>query len=158
MSSLPESLVFLRTCISFHMATGSGKSSLINAMFGGRFANVGDAVPLTQHYALFSPADKPVAVYDSKVVNARHTAVQLASNIGLLVGSGIWAPRRVHPRNEAVCIYAPCEAQSWRSHSRGLVCGQCSVRKDRAVRSTYLLLYRQYLESYLLVPLAHSTA
>lgn len=47
--------------------SGSGKSSLINSMFGGRFANVSDAVPLTQHYALFSPPDKPVAVYDSKV-------------------------------------------------------------------------------------------
>lgn len=40
--------------------TGAGKSSLINAVFGGRLAQVGDGVPVTQHYTRFVLPDKPV--------------------------------------------------------------------------------------------------
>ncbi len=46
---------------------GSGKSSLINSIFGNGVADVSDSVPLTQNYSRFAPDDKPVVVYDSKV-------------------------------------------------------------------------------------------
>ena len=46
--------------------TGSGKSSLINAVFGATVTEVGDGIPVTKHFSKIEPHDKPVVVYDSK--------------------------------------------------------------------------------------------
>lgn len=47
--------------------TGSGKSSLVNAIFGEQFAKTGVGVPVTKHLEKYAPQDKPVVVYDTKV-------------------------------------------------------------------------------------------
>lgn len=46
--------------------TGSGKSTLINAVFGEEMAKAGAGMPVTQHFQKFCPSDKPIIVYDSK--------------------------------------------------------------------------------------------
>eukprot|EP01095_Lingulamoeba_sp_RSL-Kostka_P007085 TRINITY_DN2236_c0_g7_i1.p1 TRINITY_DN2236_c0_g7~~TRINITY_DN2236_c0_g7_i1.p1 ORF type:complete len:431 (+),score=112.52 TRINITY_DN2236_c0_g7_i1:32-1294(+) len=53
--------------------TGSGKSSLVNAVFGSQIAQVGDGIPVTEHYLRIEPPDKPVVIYDSKgLEDGRH--------------------------------------------------------------------------------------
>ncbi len=46
--------------------TGSGKSSIINTIFGVTIANVGVGYPVTQYFQQFEPANKPIIIYDSK--------------------------------------------------------------------------------------------
>lgn len=46
--------------------TGSGKSSIINAIFGVTVANVGVGLPITQYFQKFEPNNKPIIIYDSK--------------------------------------------------------------------------------------------
>src|SRR5271154_1425703 len=46
--------------------TGSGKSSIINTIFGVTIANVGVGLPVTQYFQQFEPTNKPIIIYDSK--------------------------------------------------------------------------------------------
>src|SRR3990167_8456747 len=46
--------------------TGTGKSSLINAIFGASVTQVGDGTPVTQFFTKIEPPDKPITIYDSK--------------------------------------------------------------------------------------------
>jgi len=46
--------------------TGSGKSSFINALFGGNFAQTGSGQPITQHFQCYDPPGKHIVLYDSK--------------------------------------------------------------------------------------------
>lgn len=46
--------------------TGSGKSSLVNAIFGVEFARTGCGVPVTAHLEKYAPEDKSVVIYDTK--------------------------------------------------------------------------------------------
>ena len=46
--------------------TGAGKSSIINAVFGSKIAQVGVGQSVTKHFDRFAPDDLPVVVYDSK--------------------------------------------------------------------------------------------
>jgi len=46
--------------------TGSGKSTLINAVFGEEMAKAGAGMPVTQHFQKFCPDSKPIVLYDSK--------------------------------------------------------------------------------------------
>lgn len=46
--------------------TGSGKSSIINSIFGVCVANVGVGLPITQYFQKFEPANRPIIIYDSK--------------------------------------------------------------------------------------------
>eukprot|EP00736_Rhodelphis_marinus_P001612 Rmarinus@m.22465 len=45
---------------------GSGKSSIVNAVFGEDLATTGAGSPITQHFEKFSPPGKPLVIYDSK--------------------------------------------------------------------------------------------
>eukprot|EP01127_Copromyxa_protea_P006747 TRINITY_DN16738_c0_g1_i1.p1 TRINITY_DN16738_c0_g1~~TRINITY_DN16738_c0_g1_i1.p1 ORF type:complete len:561 (+),score=87.62 TRINITY_DN16738_c0_g1_i1:59-1741(+) len=46
--------------------TGSGKSTLINAMFGKQVAATGSGVPITQHFTKYDCPNTPTVIYDSK--------------------------------------------------------------------------------------------
>jgi tRNA U34 5-carboxymethylaminomethyl modifying GTPase MnmE/TrmE len=46
--------------------TGAGKSSLVNAVFGVKFADTGTGEPVTKHLARYAPEGKSVIVYDTK--------------------------------------------------------------------------------------------
>ena len=46
--------------------TGSGKSSIINSIFGVCVANVGVGLPVTQYFQKFEPTNRPIIIYDSK--------------------------------------------------------------------------------------------
>eukprot|EP01126_Amoeba_proteus_P033389 TRINITY_DN3279_c0_g1_i7.p1 TRINITY_DN3279_c0_g1~~TRINITY_DN3279_c0_g1_i7.p1 ORF type:complete len:552 (+),score=107.38 TRINITY_DN3279_c0_g1_i7:149-1804(+) len=46
--------------------TGSGKSSLINSMFGRKVAETGSGVPITQHFTKYESDDLKTVIYDSK--------------------------------------------------------------------------------------------
>ena len=48
------------------MRLGSGKSSLINAIFGLELAAADVGAPVTQGFSLFEPEGKPFRIYDSK--------------------------------------------------------------------------------------------
>ncbi len=47
-------------------ATGAGKSSLINHLFGGQLARVGHAIPVTRGIKKYARADISVVLYDSQ--------------------------------------------------------------------------------------------
>jgi len=49
-------------------ASGAGKSSLVNAVFGKPLAEIGEGKPITQHYTKYSSSTSPVVIYDSKYV------------------------------------------------------------------------------------------
>lgn len=46
--------------------TGSGKSALVNAVFGSDVAESKEGMPVTQHFQKYEPPTKPVVIYDSK--------------------------------------------------------------------------------------------
>jgi uncharacterized protein (DUF697 family)/GTP-binding protein EngB required for normal cell division len=46
--------------------TGTGKSTLVNAMFGQEIAKTGQGKPVTQHFSKHSKEGCPVSIYDSK--------------------------------------------------------------------------------------------
>jgi small GTP-binding protein len=46
--------------------TGVGKSSLVNAIFGGHFAETGTGLPVTQHLHRYAPEGNNVVVFDTK--------------------------------------------------------------------------------------------
>eukprot|EP01126_Amoeba_proteus_P057809 TRINITY_DN7392_c0_g1_i10.p1 TRINITY_DN7392_c0_g1~~TRINITY_DN7392_c0_g1_i10.p1 ORF type:complete len:436 (-),score=71.49 TRINITY_DN7392_c0_g1_i10:216-1523(-) len=46
--------------------TGTGKSSLINSMFGKQVAATGSGVPITQHFTKYESEDFKTVIYDSK--------------------------------------------------------------------------------------------
>eukprot|EP01104_Vermistella_antarctica_P019135 TRINITY_DN7355_c0_g1_i1.p1 TRINITY_DN7355_c0_g1~~TRINITY_DN7355_c0_g1_i1.p1 ORF type:complete len:531 (-),score=131.47 TRINITY_DN7355_c0_g1_i1:140-1732(-) len=46
--------------------TGSGKSSLVNSIFGTTLAETGAGKPITQHFLRYTMEDKHVVIYDSK--------------------------------------------------------------------------------------------
>eukprot|EP01120_Amphizonella_sp_Union-15-10_P011368 TRINITY_DN4799_c0_g1_i1.p1 TRINITY_DN4799_c0_g1~~TRINITY_DN4799_c0_g1_i1.p1 ORF type:complete len:488 (-),score=83.31 TRINITY_DN4799_c0_g1_i1:27-1364(-) len=46
--------------------TGSGKSSLVNAIFASNIAEVGCGATVTQHFTKYSSPDTPLVIYDSK--------------------------------------------------------------------------------------------
>ena len=46
--------------------TGAGKSSLVNAVFGEKFARVGSGEPVTKHLSRYAPSDKQVVVFDTR--------------------------------------------------------------------------------------------
>eukprot|EP00004_Rigifila_ramosa_P011314 TRINITY_DN2403_c0_g5_i2.p1 TRINITY_DN2403_c0_g5~~TRINITY_DN2403_c0_g5_i2.p1 ORF type:complete len:641 (+),score=115.78 TRINITY_DN2403_c0_g5_i2:2419-4341(+) len=47
-------------------ATGSGKSALVNAVFGSCIAQVGVGAPLTQYFTRFDDDRRPIALFDAK--------------------------------------------------------------------------------------------
>ena len=47
-------------------ATGAGKSSLINAVFGRQIAVTGAGVPITQNFNKYESDDTHMILYDSK--------------------------------------------------------------------------------------------
>ena len=46
--------------------TGVGKSSLVNAVFGGQFAETGTGEPITRHLHRYAPENSNVVVFDTK--------------------------------------------------------------------------------------------
>ena len=46
--------------------TGVGKSTLINAVFGGEYAKVGQGKPVTQNIEKIHKNDSPLNLYDSE--------------------------------------------------------------------------------------------
>ena len=46
--------------------SGSGKSSLVNAVFGKSLAEIGEGKPITQQYTKYAGETSPVVVYDSR--------------------------------------------------------------------------------------------
>lgn len=49
-------------------ASGAGKSSLVNAVFGKTLAQIGEGRPITQTYTKYTSQSSPVVIYDSKYV------------------------------------------------------------------------------------------
>ncbi len=45
--------------------TGSGKSTLVNAVFGEEMAATGMGKPVTEHIAEYKPKDKPICIWDT---------------------------------------------------------------------------------------------
>jgi ribosomal protein S27E len=50
----------------------TGKSSLVNSIFGANIAQVGVGVPVTMHYTRIEPTDRPVVIYDSRGLEDGH--------------------------------------------------------------------------------------
>jgi GTP-binding protein EngB required for normal cell division len=46
--------------------TGTGKSSVLNAVFGSRLAETGEGKPITQNFVKYAPDDFPIVIYDSR--------------------------------------------------------------------------------------------
>ncbi|KAG2393187.1 hypothetical protein C9374_009764 [Naegleria lovaniensis] len=46
--------------------SGSGKSSLVNAVFGKSLAEIGEGKPITQRYTKYTGEHSPVVIYDSR--------------------------------------------------------------------------------------------
>ncbi|EQD88757.1 GTPase of unknown function family protein [Helicobacter pylori SouthAfrica50] len=53
-----------------HGATGVGKSSLINALFGGEIAKTGVGKPITQHLEKYIDEKKGLILWDTKGIEA----------------------------------------------------------------------------------------
>ncbi|KAH3766767.1 GTP binding protein [Pelomyxa schiedti] len=107
--------------------TGSGKSSLINSIFGMDLAKEGTGVPITTHFTRYELEGSPVVVYDSKGVEHGHStefidATQEFFNLHHVGQPGlsddpihiIWyvinsAGSRIHPFEEELwkTIFAP---------------------------------------------------
>ena len=95
--------------------SGSGKSSLINTIFGQRLAQEGAGVPITTHFKRYAPDDGNVVIYDSRGLEHGNTelfisdtrtffetlAPQDAINVVWYVING--AGSRVQPFEEEVC-------------------------------------------------------
>ncbi len=52
-------------------ATGVGKSSLINALFGGEIAKTGVGKPITQHLEKYIDEKKGLILWDTKGIEAK---------------------------------------------------------------------------------------
>lgn len=52
--------------------SGVGKSAIINSVFGRQIAHVGAGRPVTKHFMVYEPEDKPVTVYDSRGLEYGH--------------------------------------------------------------------------------------
>eukprot|EP01102_Stenamoeba_stenopodia_P022520 TRINITY_DN9420_c0_g1_i2.p1 TRINITY_DN9420_c0_g1~~TRINITY_DN9420_c0_g1_i2.p1 ORF type:complete len:720 (-),score=138.45 TRINITY_DN9420_c0_g1_i2:181-2340(-) len=46
--------------------TGTGKSSVLNAVFSTRLAETGEGKPVTQNFVKYAPDDFPIVIYDSR--------------------------------------------------------------------------------------------
>ena len=97
--------------------TGSGKSTLINSVFGEKVAQEGTGKPITEHFARYQIEDLPVVIYDSKGLEHGNTAefiestkkffsetqgdVRSAIHVVWYVVNG--ASSRVQPYEEEIC-------------------------------------------------------
>lgn len=98
-------------------ATGAGKSSLINSVFGERLAHEGTGKPVTEHFARYQMDGLPVVIYDSKGLEHGNTAEFIKSTAEFFAETQkdvrrmihvVWyvvngASSRVQPYEEEIC-------------------------------------------------------
>lgn len=97
--------------------TGSGKSTLINSVFGEKVAQEGTGKPVTEHFARYQIDDLPVVIYDSKGLEHGNTAEFVESTKRFFAETQgdvrnmihvVWyvvngASSRVQPYEEEIC-------------------------------------------------------